>query len=164
MKKYLFALTFLLLLCFAPASAYAAPLTAQESQQEAQKLDFGITDGINQDKKTESTFDESRTISGSAQEGTAVSINVYTKSASGALNKKSEYGIEVGASGLFSQAIALSVGENVVKITAEKEGFESVYAEACIKRKSREIKTELENGVSIPGRGTTVKSPLFSIR
>lgn len=150
---------------FFAMSAYAGPLTAESTEQEENtEVEFSITDGIDFDKKVESTFDESRTISGSAQEGTAVSISVYLKNANGELKEQSAYDIDVGASGLFSQAVELSIGENVVKITAEKEGFDSVKTETCIKRKSREIKTELENGVTIPGRGTTVKSPLFSIR
>lgn len=165
MKKCLFYLTILFLMCFFPMSAYAGPLASTGTQEETTvELEFSITDGIDFEKKTESTFDESRTISGSAQEGTNVSISVYLKNASGALKEQSTYGIEVGTSGLFSQAVELSIGENVIKIKAEQEGFESISEEACIRRKSREIKTELENGVTIPGRGTTVKAPLFSIR
>lgn len=164
MKKSIFALTIIAFLCVAPISVYANPLTEppiqEESMDEIQEdVEFSITGGI----ESKSTFDESRTISGSAEQGTKIAISVSSKDVNGDLSESACYKIKVGVSGLFSQMIDLELGENIVTITAEKEGCNTVDEEVIIKRKSREIKNELENGISIPGNNTfTTKSPLFT--
>lgn len=164
MKKGIFALTIITLLCVAPISAYANPLTEPPIQEETiddiqTDVEINITGGI----ESKSTFDESRTISGSAEQGTKIAISVSSKDASGSLTENACYNMKVGVSGLFSQMIDLELGENIVTITAEKDGCNTVNEEVTIKRKRREIKNELENGVSIPGNNTfTTKSPLFT--
>ena len=170
MKRILFAMTVLLLLSVAPVSAYADTLNAVDSNPETvttqlQEVEFTVSGGIRTDGKTEATFDETRTISGSAEEGTLVTINVSMKDASGETESEDSYSLEVGVSGLFSQTIDLCLGENVITVTAEKEGLASVCEEATIKRKKRDIKTELENGISIPGNGMySVKPSVLSFR
>lgn len=174
MKRILFAMTVLMLLSFAPISAYAVTLNASTSadqlstdamqEEELPDVTFAVSGGMKTDNKTESTFDESRTISGSAEKGTKITISVGVRNADDKLKESCSYELEVGISGLFSQTIDLSLGENVVEITAEKEGFHSVSEEAVIKRKKRDIKTELENGISIPGNNFTVKPSSLSFR
>lgn len=165
MKKLFMAAAILMLLCVAPVCAYAGPQEQAAKAEELPPVTFSVTSGMKTDQKTESTFDDSRTISGSALEGATIAIDVYTKDASGELAVSSNYSIEVGASGLFSQTIDLELGENVVKVIAEKDGFASVCEEATIKRKKRDIKKELESGISIPGSNTnTGKMELFLFR
>lgn len=169
MRKYLVTLTALTLMCFTNVVAYAGPLSAASAVpvEEAVVLPavvFDVSSGIKSFDKTESTFDESRTISGSSEQGAVIAISVSTKNADGNLKVNSAYNIEVGASGLFSQTIELAVGENVVKISVCKDGCSAVDEEATIKRKKREIKNELENGISIPGDSSfTIKSSSFTI-
>lgn len=169
MKKIVVASAIFMLLCVAPVCAYAGPHNSPVGQTTKEEtlpsVSFSVTSGMKTDKKTESTFDDSRTISGSADQGAAIAIDVYTKDASGELVVSSNYSIEVGASGLFSQTIDLELGENVVTVTAEKDGYSSVCEEATIKRKKRDIKKELESGISIPGSSTnTGKMDLLLFR
>ena len=72
------------------------------------------------------------------------------------LNNYASYQIEVGPVGLFSQTVELEIGENVVSVVAEKEGKKSSSGQCVIKRKNRQIKKELETGVSIPGISSKV--------
>ena len=67
------------------------------------------------------------------------------------MTENANFVLEVGVSGIFSQTVELSLGENVVEITASKEGYETVSEETIIKRRNITIKNELENTVSIPG-------------
>lgn len=180
MKKYLITLAVIMLVGVMPNSVYAGSLTAvpeevqKETQQnvdedetesdredELESVEFEITDGITRSKKTESTFDDSRTISGVAEKGTLIVISVSTRNAEGDLEENACYDMEVGASGLFSQAIELEIGENVVEITASKDERETVSKKAVIKRKKREIKKELENTICIPG---DTKESVFLIK
>lgn len=141
-----------MLISLIPYSVYAGSLTAAPADlEELEVIDFEITDGILSSKKTESTFDDSRTISGVADQGALIVISVSTKDAEGDLEENASYDMEVGASGLFSQTIELAIGENIVEITASKDGCEPIIKDAVIKRKKREIKTELEKVISIPG-------------
>ncbi len=132
---------------------YARSLDAETAEQE---LGFSVTSGIDMSKETQSTFDDSKTISGIADQGTAIEISVSTKDANGDLKESANFQLEVGASGMFSQTVELSLGENVVAITASKEGYETVNEETIVKRRNITIKNELENTVSIPGSTRTL--------
>ena len=72
------------------------------------------------------------------------------------MKESANFQLEVGASGMFSQTVELSLGENVVAITASKEGYETVNEETIVKRRNITIKNELENTVSIPGSTRTL--------
>lgn len=151
MRKFFFGFIMILLFCFAPLYAYAGSLdeTVEVSQQEENEIGFTITSGLNADGKRESTFEESRTISGTADEGATVEISVFLKSARGNLNEQATYTIEIGATELFSQTVELSEGDNVIFVTAYKEDCDPIECEGVIRRKSGIIKEELENGISI---------------
>ncbi len=148
MKKLSIAFIVVMLFCFAPVFVYAGPLDAETAEQE---LGLSVTSGIDMSKETQSTFDDSKTIAGVANQGTAIEISVSTKDANGELTENESFEIEVGASGIFSQTVELSLGENVISITAYKEGCETVSGETIVKRRNITIKNELENTVSIPG-------------
>ena len=148
MKKFSIAFLVVMLFCFAPVFVYAGPLDAEAAKQE---LGFSVTSGIDLSKETQSTFDDSKTIAGTANQGTAIEIIVSSKDASGDLADEESYCMEVGASGMFSQTVELSLGENVVSITASKKGYDTVREETIVKRRNITIKNELENTVSIPG-------------
>ena len=148
MKKFSIAFIVVMLFCFAPVFVYARPLDAEAAKQE---LGFSVTSGIDMSKQTQSTFDDSKTIAGVANQGTAIEISVSSKDANGDLTENANFVLEVGVSGIFSQTVELSLGENVVEITASKEGYETVSEETIIKRRNITIKNELENTVSIPG-------------
>ncbi len=97
-----------------------------------------------------STFDAEKTISGTAPEGTQVTITVYTSGFLGRLKERDCYEVTVGRAGLFSQVISLYVGENVVALDADY-GKESVEETLTVNRKKQEIKRELETMICIPG-------------
>lgn len=160
MKKISAVFIFAMLFCSLPYIAYAGPLNATEVVEENQEreLDFSITSGIDLSKKSQSTFDSSRTISGVAEQGTAVEINVSTKDADGEWNDPVRYETLVGASGLFSHTVTLALGDNLVEVSASLEGCETVSQSTVVKRKKMEIKTELENTISVPG---SARTPLF---
>ena len=153
MKKFSIAFIVVMLFCFAPVLVYARPLDAETAAQE---LGLSVTSGIDMSKETQSTFDDSKIIAGVANQGTAIEISVSTKDANGELTENALFEIEVGASGIFSQTVELSLGENVVAITASKEGYETVNEETIVKRRNITIKNELENTVSIPGSTRTL--------
>ena len=160
MKKISAVFIFTMLFCFVPVIAYAGPLNAVEAVEEVDQkpLNFLITSEIDLAKKSQSTFDSSKTISGVAEQGTAVAINVSTKDANGKWNDAVCYQTKVGASGLFSHTVALSIGDNLVEVSASLDGYESVSQSTIIKRKKMEIKTELENTISVPG---SARTPIF---
>lgn len=139
-------------------------------------VDFKITSGLDINKEKESTFDKKRTISGTANEGTIITIDIHIQ------NKKDEqlqsnqyeteskdtennednkdnnyYTIEVGASCIFSQTVELAIGENKIDITVEEEGKDKIEKNFIINRKSREIKQELEKAIVLPGETTETK-------
>lgn len=156
MKNFFIMLIAAVLLLFiVPCSAYAGPLDAASEEQSRSEVNFSITSGVNLTKKVQSTFDSSRTISGVADQGTEIAISVSTKDASGELQESANYDMEVGASQLFSQTVELSLGDNFIEIIASKDGFETVTESTIIKRKKEEIKTELENSISVPGSSKT---------
>ncbi|MBO8434177.1 MAG: hypothetical protein IAC55_02480 [Tyzzerella sp.] len=132
-----------------------APTFVYADQISSNKVEFAVTSGIELGN-TESTFDKTRTITGSSESGSLISITLSKKNASGVLNNYASYQIEVGPVGLFSQTVELEIGENVVSVVAEKEGKKSSSGQCVIKRKNRQIKKELETGVSIPGISSKV--------
>ena len=109
-----------------------------------------ITGGIDMDKRYESTFNDTRTITGRAERGTIITIDVCTQDDEDVLMVMKSYEIEIGVSGFFSKNVKLFEGENIIIISTE-DGSASVMA--LIKRKSEEIKNRLERGVCIPGNG-----------
>ena len=119
---------------------------------------------MNTEKESESTFDESRIISGTAQEGVTVEISICTKTSSGELRERDCYVTEVGLSGLFSQTVDLRLGENIIFITASKQDAETVEQEYKIKRKQRIIKEKLENSIFIPGESSVTGSRIISLQ
>lgn len=144
---------------FTPCSVYAAPedgfegeLENYAAQEEVLPLtEVYITGDIDFEKDSLSTFDNAKTISGTAEEGTKIIITVSTKNAKGELKVNDEYEFTVGISGLFSQSIDLSLGENIVDFKAEyDECFPAEY-EVVVKRKKAAIKDELEKSVALPG-------------
>jgi hypothetical protein len=144
MRKLFFMFLFCFTICLFSSAAYA-------SQLETTNVEF--TGGLDFDKERVSTFDDSKQISGSAQYGTIINITVSTVNFKGELEEQESYEIEVGKSGIFCQSIDLSVGENVVEITANKEGCEEFSKQVEVVRKKRVIKYELENGIYLPGGG-----------
>lgn len=109
-----------------------------------------ITGGIDMDKRYESTFNDTRTITGRAERGTIITIDVCTQDDEDVLTVMKSYEIEIGVSGFFSKNVKLFEGENIIIISTE-DGSASVMA--LIKRKSEEIKNRLERGVCIPDNG-----------
>lgn len=120
---------------------------------------FEITGGIDGTKEIETTFDKTKTISGTAEEGTEIIISVYEPNEKNQNDENDDeeftelnsYTLIVGPSGIFSQTIDLEVGENYIVISANKDDKNSSF-ETIIKRKKSEIKTELEKGIVLPGQ------------
>lgn len=109
---------------------------------------FEITGGI--DKETEVTFEETKTITGTADKGTVVTITVYTPDGDEMI-EQSCYEIVVNSTGYFSQIVELSIGENYITVEAVKDG--KVYsAETTVKRKNSTIKSDLEQSIAVPGQ------------
>lgn len=115
-----------------------------------------ITAGIDMEKDYESTFNDSRTVTGMAQCGTQIVIMVCSKDEAGVLVPETTYETTVGISGYFSQNVQLNIGENIIIIYTD-DGDASITA--TIKRKSVDIKDKLENGVYIPGSSPVYQNP-----
>ena len=173
MKKHTIVFLIALFTLLIPCAVYAGPLTPleeendeiiQENDWEEEDDLFTITSGVNTEKESESTFDESRIISGTAQEGVTVEISICTKTSSGELRERDCYVTEVGLSGLFSQTVDLRLGENIIFITASKQDAETVEQEYKIKRKQRIIKEKLENSIFIPGESSVTGSRIISLQ
>ncbi len=140
MKKLIFNIILIFVLSLINS---VVALAATQPKDDSPK--FSITGGIELEQETKSTFDKSRTITGSAPIGSSVSISVYEK-----LPDKEEelklidsYSVVVGLTGYFSQTIDLVVGENVINIDVTKNKKVSSFS-TTIKRKKSEIKNELE--------------------
>ncbi len=144
MKKLTALFIFLTIFLALPLNSYAASPEAESFCQN-----FVITGGLDTEKETESTFDKSRTISGTAEIGSVVTIEVLSENTKKELCESGFYEIKVGSSGYFSQNIDLLIGENLITIKAKK-GELSSCVEASIKRKKSEIKSELSNNISVP--------------
>ncbi|MEA5083750.1 MAG: hypothetical protein VB018_06300 [Lachnospiraceae bacterium] len=144
MKKMFMGLLVGFLLCISASVAYA------DSVQAAQ-VEICITGDLDFQKEKVSTFNDSKTISGTAEKGTAINIVVYTKSRLGKLTESENYSVEVGDSNLFSQAVGLSLGENYIEFKASMEGLDDYEGNVTVSRKNKAIKTQLENSIYIPG-------------
>jgi hypothetical protein len=154
MKKALFMLIVSCTLFFS-LSAYGGSLNVTppalsgvQGSDELEELGtFELTGGI--DKEHESTFDKSRTIAGTGEKDTAVVIAVYLSADS---EPVTVYELTIGASGMFSQRVDLELGNNVIVITACKDGL-TKETKLSINRKKLEIKLELEQpGILLPGQ------------
>ncbi|MDD3569553.1 MAG: hypothetical protein PHY44_00430 [Lachnospiraceae bacterium] len=144
MKKMLMGMLVGFMICVSASIAYAG--SAQAAQVEV-----GITGDLDFEKEKVSTFNDSKTLSGTAEKGTTINIIVYTKSRLGNLTEVENYSVEVGDSNLFSQAVGLSVGDNYIEFKATKEGYDNYEGSVTVSRKNKAIKTKLENSIYIPG-------------
>lgn len=145
MKKALALILGLVLVFVLSFNAFAASTEAQEDFKQK----FTVTGGIDLSKEVETTFDKARTISGTAEVGSVIKISVYEVFEDGNCSEPEIYEVTVGSSGYFSQGIDLSVGKNLVTITAVKEDLTATI-KANIKRKKSEIKSELFKNISFP--------------
>lgn len=149
MKKLL---SFISVLLFIIAASTICVLAAPSGSQAVEK--FGITGGINLQKGTETTFDSSRIISGTAEKDTNVEIIVYrvVDDAEGTkLVELDRYETTVGLSEIFIEDVDLSVGKNLIVVKAFN-GDKYSEVSAVVKRKKSEIKIELRQGIVLPGQ------------
>ena len=143
MRNVLFKILTVITVFSFTAVSYAGSVFAGELE---------LTGGLDFDKEKCSTFNSSKTISGTADEGTVIEITVYKRVSDDKLKEMDYYVVEVGESGLFSQTVDLYVGENVVSFYAETSEDDSVEMEATVTRKKKEIKSRLENEIYLPGQ------------
>lgn len=145
MRKLFFTLILIFVLSFLNS------IVALASPQSKNQSNFSITSGIELTEETKTTFDKSRTITGSAPIGSIVSIKVYEKfpDKKEKLNLIDSYSIIVGSTGYFSQNINLVVGENIIDIDVSHQNKEIGSVSTTIKRKKSEIKNELEQGFTL---------------
>ena len=131
----------LILICmiglFSVSAAYA---------NDTKEKGLTVTSGLDFEKERISTFDSSRTVSGSAQKDGHITIEVFSVK-DGDMKLYSSYDISVGISGIFAQSIEFGVGESYVVITDETSGESKGIV---INRKSRDIKRALEEGIYLP--------------
>ena len=138
MKKFIFVI----ILCL---SAFATCPVAYA--KEAESGVFEITSGLDFSKDSVSTFDSSKTVSGTAAKNTNMKIEVYSiKSDTAKL--ENDYSFTVGISGIFTQAIDLNIGENYIVVSSGNE--EKDKAEITVNRKKEAVKKALEKGVYLP--------------
>ncbi len=142
-KIKLFATLTVIITMLISANAFAADYYGEPDVIE-------ITGGIDMEKDSESTFDDSRTITGRAECGTYIIINVCMLDEDNELTVIDSYETEVGVSGYFSKNIEIYEGENIIFISTD-DGSANVVA--LIKRKSEKIKNRLERVVCMPGDG-----------
>lgn len=149
MKKLL---SFISVLIFVIAASTICVLAAPSGSQAVDK--FGITGGMNLQKGTDTTFDSSRIISGTAEKDTAVDIIVYKviETAEGTkLVELDRCNTTVGLSEIFMQNVDLAVGKNLIVVKASN-GEKYSEASSVVKRKKSEIKNELRQGIVLPGQ------------
>lgn len=149
MKKLL-TLLFALIL-YVPVYANTYEIFNEEHSQEesVDYFSFEFLSGVTKD--TESTFDSSRVLIGSALEDTSVSIYQY------AYNTESECfevidsyeDLTIGQVGVFTQSVELIEGGNYFKIVLSKDDL-TFTKTALITRKPLEVKNELEKGIILP--------------
>lgn len=106
---------------------------------------FEITSGIDTSKQSETTFDSSRTISGTALKGTVIYMKIESE------KNSQEYTIEVGSSNYFSFSADFEEGANDLIITAEMPDGSVNTIETTVKRKNGKIKSQLESNIALPG-------------
>jgi len=167
MKKILF----LLALCFIlfPVNAFAGEALQNETNgvyipafdECFSDTGFKIINGIKYFDKAESTFDSSRTVSGTAEENTLIEIEVSVKSASGKLTQTGSYSMLTGASELFCQEIELNIGENVISVKGTSENGEIYEKSVTIKRKKAELKLKLESAIIISDNALNISDNYF---
>ncbi len=133
---------FVIVLCL---SAFAACPAAYA--KEAESGIFEITSGLDFSKDSVSTFDSSKTVSGTAEKNTDIKIEVYSVKSDTA-KLENDYSFTVGISGIFTQTIDLNIGENYVVVSAG--GKEDDKAEITVNRKKEAVKKALEKGVYLP--------------
>lgn len=150
-------LIFIMMLPFTVMASDTGLLPSAHEATNTEQLVFKITSGVDTSKNKESTFDKKRTITGTAEEGTKVTISIYTGNEASD-NLKNEFVIDVGASGIFSQTVELELGENIINIKVEKENFSTQTKKFVISRKDREIKQELESAIILPGESVPESS------
>ncbi len=149
MKKLL---SFISVLFFIIAASALCVLAAPSGSQPVDK--FGITGGMDLQKGTETTFDSSRIISGTAQKDTVVDVIVYevVEDAEGTkLVELDRCTTTVGISEVFVQDVDLVVGKNLIVVKASN-GEKYSEASSVVKRKKSEIKIELRQGIVLPGQ------------
>ena len=81
-RRFLTACFLILTLVFIPCNVYAKESELLD-EEVLKKLIFDITSGFDLKKDKESTFDTKRTITGTAEEGTMVTVYVYNKAVDG---------------------------------------------------------------------------------
>ena len=126
-------------------SAFAACPAAYA--KEAESGTFEITSGIDFSKDSVSTFDSSKTISGTAEKNTNMKIEVYSVKSDTA-KLENDYSFTVGISGIFTQTINLNIGENYVVVSSGSTDEDK--AEITVNRKKEAVKKALEKGVYLP--------------
>lgn len=149
MKKLL---SFISVLVFVIAASTICVLAAPSGSQAVEK--FGITGGMNLQKGTETTFDSSRIISGTAEIDTDVEIIVYRVVEDAEETKLVEldrYKTTVGLSEIFIENVDLNIGKNLIVVKAYN-GDKYSEVSAVVKRKKSEIKIELRQGIVLPGQ------------
>jgi len=120
---------------------------------------FQITGGFgNGETELIVTFDSHRTITGTADEGTIVSIQVFHEIYEELIEIISYENI-VGPSRVFSQDITLDVADNIILVIIMEEDeneelvTQVVAGSIVIRRMSPDIKHEIEGrGIALPGR------------
>ena len=143
MKKFMFSLVLIMSVLVGSIFVYAGTF-------DDEKCPVEITSDFNFGSEKIATFNDEKTISGTAPQGTAIDIIVSTKGFAGKYRERDRYSLEVGSSGLFSQAISLYVGENKVEFVAVSNNDEFA-SETVVNRKKMAIKSQLENSIYIPG-------------
>lgn len=132
MKKLFY---FLSVLFFLTALSAISVLAAPSESQTVEK--FGITGGMNLQKGTETTFDSSRIISGTAQKDTDVDIIVYqvVEDTEGTkLIELDRCETTVGLSEVFVENVDLAVGKNLIVVKAYNDDKYSEVS-SVVKRK-----------------------------
>jgi len=144
MKKVLFSVLVLLFVMSINVFAYA------NSFENDKKL-VEITSSFNFADEKISTFNNEKTLTGSAPEGTVIEISISTRNFTGKFKEVDFYTMEVGKSEIFSQAVNLSVGENLITMQVIK-GRQVIEEEnVIVNKKKRSIKTQLETSIYVPG-------------
>lgn len=152
-KKFMALFISLFIIANHSVSLFAGSLSLTENKVQTVE-GFEITGGIDTTKDMEITFDRTKVISGTAKKGTSVTFNVYEVSGKGENRKlflMEQKDVVVGPSGIYSQLVKLSVGENQIEIVAD-DGNTCSTTIAVVKCKRSELKKELQNNIALPGQ------------
>lgn len=145
MKKVVFGFLVMTLVFVGSVFAYAG-----DASDEIDPV-VEITSDFDMESEKISTFDDEKTISGTAPSGTMIEISISSKNFAGKLKQTQFYTIEVGVSEIFSQSVELKLGENLVEFSANIDEECVFECETTVNRKKRSIKVQLEKGIYIPG-------------